>query len=108
MEELKKRIREELAEARKKRIHSKGFSELYYDGKASAFAEVIEIVEDVEEGEKMEKKENLKLEIAAIHEKAKQLEAELKDMGLDNVIREQETAAIASHLFNAVWEVLYK
>ena len=46
--ELKIRIRSKLAEAKEKRNQSEGFSETYYDGKAEAFAQMIEIVEEME------------------------------------------------------------
>ena len=105
MEELKKRIRKELVEARKKtNLCVDEYGELYYNGKASAFAEVIEIIEETEkEGNKMAKKETLKEGIMQIHEKAKQLEEELKDMGLDDVIHEQEMATIVSIISNEIW-----
>lgn len=52
---------------------------------------------------KMAKKEGLKEEIAAIHDKAKQLEEELKDMGLDDVIHEQEMVSITAIISNNLW-----
>ena len=51
----------------------------------------------------MAKKSSLKESIVAIHEKAKQLEEELKDMGLDNIIHEQEMAAISFRISNEMW-----
>ena len=50
----------------------------------------------------MAKKETLKEEILRIHERAKQLEEKLKDMGLDDVIHEQEMLTIE----NAIWSKL--
>ena len=52
------------------------------------------------------KKDNLKESIVAIHEKAKQLEDELKDMGLDDVIHEQEMAAISFRISNEIWRAI--
>ena len=49
------------------------------------------------------KKDGLKESIVAIHERAKQLEEELKDMGLDDVIHEEEMAAISFRVSNEIW-----
>ena len=52
------------------------------------------------------KKKSLLEEIGLIHDKAKQMKEELKDMGLDDVIYEEEMAAISSKISSEIWAVV--
>ena len=59
-------------------------------------------ISEEEKAKRKRRKETLKEEIERIHGNAKQLEVELKDMGLDDVIHEQEMLTIE----NAIWSKL--
>ena len=54
----------------------------------------------------MVKKESLKEEIEAIHGKAEEMKAELKNMGLDDMIEDQERKRIAFAMGNAFWNAV--
>ena len=54
----------------------------------------------------MAKKETLKKEIEAIHGKAEEIKEELEDMGLDDMIEEQEREMIVSVMSNAFWNAV--
>ena len=52
------------------------------------------------------KKKTLFEEIESIHDKAKQMKEELKDVGLDDMIEEQERMVIAAQINNVFWRAI--
>lgn len=54
----------------------------------------------------MAKKETLKEEIELIHDKAKQMKEELKDVGLDDMIEEQERQTIGCLISTEFWSAV--